>query len=124
MQTTLIKKKNAMPCRDLDRCHDGKGAIHWREVLDSQDPGGGRIQFVHDDVLPPGTSIGIHRHNGEQEYHYIVSGCGVMTLDGNEYEVSDGDITAVFPGGAHGLENRSDRDLRILVICVGSGGQP
>ena len=43
MQTTFLKKKGAMPCQDLDRCHNGNGAIHWLGVLDGNDPGGKRV---------------------------------------------------------------------------------
>jgi ABC-type amino acid transport substrate-binding protein len=32
-----------------------------------------------------------------------------------------GDITAVLPGGSHGLENRSDGDIRVIVISVAGG---
>ena len=41
-----------------------------------------------------------------------------MTLDGERFEVEAGDITAVYPGGTHGLENNSDEDLRILVVSA------
>lgn len=123
MQTTFLRKKLDMPAKDLDRCHDGLGAIHWIGVLDGEVPGGKRLRFIHDDVLPPGTSIGTHRHTNDQEYYYIVSGRGIMTLDGREYEVAAGDVTAVLPGGCHGLENRSDSAIRVIVINV-AGGVP
>lgn len=111
-----------MPCQDFDRCHNGHGAIQWLGVLDGNDPGGKRVNFVHDDVLPPNTSIGVHTHTDDQEYYYIVSGSGVMTLDGKEHDVAAGDITIVFPGGSHGLANRSPEDLRIIVISVSVEG--
>ncbi|NRA37507.1 MAG: cupin domain-containing protein [Planctomycetes bacterium] len=122
MQTTLIKKKNDMPSQEFAHCHEGVGSILWTGVLDHQDPGGEILHFIHDDVLPPGTSIGIHQHTDETEYYYIISGNGVMTLDGVEHAVSAGDITAVYPGGSHGLENRSQTDLRIIVIAVKKPG--
>lgn len=121
MHTTFLRKKSDMPANDLDRCHDGCGAIHWTGVLDGEAPGGKRLRFIHDDILPPGTSIGIHRHTNDQEYYYIVSGRGILTLDGQEYEVVAGDVTAVLPGGSHGLENRSEGDLRVIVISVAGG---
>jgi len=76
------------------------------------------VRFVHDDILPPGSSIGVHRHTGDQEYYYVVSGYGVITLDGKEHEVSAGDVAVVFPGGSHGLANRSTEGLRIIVISI------
>ena len=63
-------------------------------------------------------SIGTHRHYEDAEYYYIVSGKGIMTLDRERIEVAAGDITAVFPGGVHGLENTGDENLRIIVIGV------
>lgn len=122
MQTTFLKKKSAMPTGDLDRCHDGIGAIHWIGVLDGNDPGASIVRFIHDDVVPPQTSIGVHTHRKDREYYYIVSGSGVMTLDGTEHDVAAGDITVVFPGGSHGLANRSASDLRIVVISVDAEG--
>ncbi len=110
-----------MVSKPLDRCHDGVGAIDWIGVLGSDSPGGNRMRFIHDVVLPPGTSIGIHRHTKDQEYYYFISGCGIMTLDGREYEVSAGDIAAVLPGGSHGLANRSNSALRVIVINVEAG---
>jgi uncharacterized cupin superfamily protein len=118
MQTTFLKKKEAMSSGDIERCHDGRGAIGWVGVLDGDDPGGESVNFVHDDVLPPNTSIGVHEHTGDQEYYYILSGCGVMTLDGEEHPVGPGDVAVVFPGGTHGLENRSEEELRIIVFSV------
>ncbi len=119
--TTFLKKKADMPSRRLDRCHDGSGAIHWIGVLDGEAPGGDRLRFIHDDILPPGTSIGVHRHTDDREYYYIVSGRGVMTLDGREYKVAAGDVTAVLPGGSHGLANHSNENLRVIVISVAGG---
>ncbi len=123
MPTSFLKKKTDMPSKHLDRCHDGIGAIHWIGVADGQAPGGERLRFMHDDILPPGTSIGIHHHTIDQEYYYILSGRGVMTLDGQEYEVTAGDLAAVLPGGSHGLANDSDEDLRVLVFSIAAAAQ-
>jgi uncharacterized cupin superfamily protein len=115
---TLRKLRADMPSRPLANCHDGIGEIGWIGVLDGKDLAGKHLRFLHDDVLPPGTSIGVHRHKDDEEYYYILTGSGVMTLDGVRHEVGPGDITGVFPGGEHGLENTGDTDLRVLVISV------
>ena len=107
-----------MKHQPLLHCHGGKGSIDWTEILVGKDSKSGKIRFIHDDILPPGTSVGIHQHDSGEEYYYILSGHGVMTLNDDEFEVQKGDITGVFPGGRHGLENRSDKELRVLVICI------
>ena len=117
-KTTLIKRQAEMVRKPLPNCHDGEGALDWTNVLDGEDVAGRHLNFIHDDILPPGASIGVHRHEHDEEYYYVVSGRGMMTLDGEQLRVEAGDITAVYPGGTHGLENDTDEDLRIIVVSV------
>ena len=114
-QTTLLKKRDDMRREPLPNCHAGEGALDWTNVLDPSDLEGRQLRFLHDDVLAPGVTIGCHAHDDE-EYYYIISGKGTMTLDDERYAVAAGDITAIYPGGSHGLENDGDEDLRVLVI--------
>jgi mannose-6-phosphate isomerase-like protein (cupin superfamily) len=117
-QTTYYKKHKDMPRQPLENCHGGKGALDWIEVLGEEDLKQGGVDYIHDDILPPGVSIGIHRHDEDEEYYYILSGKGMMTLDQERIEVTGGDITAVYPGGMHGLENTGNADLHIIVFSV------
>ena len=115
---TLRKTRQTMVSRPLPHCHDGLGEIAWTGVLGGEELKGRHLRFFHDDVLPPGTSIGVHRHRDDEEYYYILEGQGIMTLDGERLPVGPGDITAVFPGGEHGLENTGTAVLRVLVFSV------
>ena len=119
MSVTTFVKKAAQVRRDtFTRCHDGEGDLACRLVLEKPDTAGRRVKFVHDDILLPGVSIGVHRHEHDEEYYYILSGKGTMTLDGRTFEVGPGDIAAVYPGGAHGLANTGAEDLRLIVFCA------
>lgn len=102
--------------RGLPECHGGKGTLDFRELVCGGRPAGRRLNFLHDNVLAPGVSIGNHRHDADEEYYYILAGHGTMTLDGVQFPVGPGDVTAVYPGGEHGLENTSKEDMRIIVI--------
>lgn len=117
-QTTLYRRHGGMVRKALDQCHGGKGAIDWTCVLGGSELAGRHLRFIHDDVLPPGVSSGAHRHEHDEEYYLILAGTGVMTLDDQALPVQAGDITAVFPGGRHGLENTGSEDLRVLVIGI------
>lgn len=116
--TTLHKRRPQMPHKPISSCHDGVGSIQWVGVLGREDLREKHLDFFHDDILPPGTSIGTHRHENDEEYYYVVSGHGRMTLDDRQVDIGPGDVTAVFPGGRHGLENNGDRDLRVIVVSV------
>ena len=118
MMTTLIRKRAQMPRAPLTNCHEGRGELDWTVVLDGAEVPRGRVRFIHDDVMPPGASIGVHRHTDDEEHYFIVSGAGEMTLDGRRLSVGPGDLTVVYPGGEHGLENTGSEPLRLLVISV------
>lgn len=115
-QTTMLKRRAEMRSGPLERCHDGQGALDWWEVLHEGDAGCAAMWLFHDDVLPPGASIGVHRHERETEYYYILEGRGTMTLDGERFTVESGDLAAVFPGGSHGLVNDGPEPMRIIVV--------
>ena len=76
------------------------------------------IQFVHDDILPPGTTIGEHSHIGNEEIYFIVDGEGTLILDGVQHSVSSGDISLCRSGHSHGLINSGKTDMRLLVVCI------
>ena len=107
-----------MQRQQLHECHGGNGAVSWTDVLNKGDLNGRRVNFIHDDILSSGVSIGLHEHTKEEEYYYIISGKGIMTLDSHDFEVTAGDITVVFPGGRHAIRNIGSDDLRLIVFNV------
>ena len=117
-QTSYLKKAIEMKRVPLPECHGGLGAVDWTEVLSGSPVEGRRLNFLHDDIIKQGVTIGVHRHIKDEEYYYILSGHGIISLDGKEHEVGPGDIAAVFPGGTHGLINNTGEVMRIIVFSV------
>ena len=54
-------------------------------------------------VLRPGSGIGYHAQ-AEDEIYYVLSGRGVMTLDGKEVNVGPGTAVLTRTGSSHGLK--------------------
>jgi uncharacterized cupin superfamily protein len=70
---------------------------------------------VHQIRVPPGKeSFVYHRHHGEEEFLYIVSGRGVVEIDGEDHQVGAGDFVGFPVGVAHHLRNPSGEDLVYL----------
>ncbi|WJH32392.1 cupin domain-containing protein [Paenibacillus sp. CC-CFT747] len=76
------------------------------------------LRFLYYTVIPPGTSIGYHRHKNDEEMYIILEGRGLMTMDGETREVKAGDAVLNRPFGSHGLKNHTEEDLRLLVFEV------
>ncbi len=69
-------------------------------------------------VVAPGGEVYYHKHEGESESYYILSGKGIYNDNGIESEVSAGDITFTPSGGAHGIRNEGTEDLHFIALIV------
>lgn len=97
------------------RCHDGEGEIEASIVFQEGDLKYA-ISFMHDDIIPPGTSIGEHKHADSEEIYFIIEGHGVLILDGREFPVEAGDVSICHSGHSHGIKNNGNSPLRLIVI--------
>ncbi len=66
--------------------------------------------------LVPGASIGMHRHEGNCEMIYILSGCGSVIFDGEKSPVFPGMCHYCPEGHTHSLINDSDADLEFFAV--------
>ncbi len=65
-------------------------------------------------AFKPGSAIGYHEQK-EDEIYYVLSGKGVMTVDGKSFDVGPGDGVLTRPGSSHGLKQAGTEDLVILI---------
>ena len=65
-------------------------------------------------ALKPGSGIGLHVQQ-EDEIYYVLSGKGVMTLDGKVVEVTPGTAVLTRTGSSHSLKQTGNEDLVILI---------
>ena len=65
-------------------------------------------------ALKPGSAIGYHEQH-EDEIYYVISGRGVMKLDGKDVEVGPGTAILTRPGSSHGIRQVGGEDLVILI---------
>lgn len=66
-------------------------------------------------VLHPGAAIGYHPQK-EDEVYYILSGEGVMQMNGKEFPVKPGDAILTRPGSSHGLKQTGKDDLTLMIV--------
>jgi mannose-6-phosphate isomerase-like protein (cupin superfamily) len=65
-------------------------------------------------ALKPGAAIG-HHEQKEDEIYYVLSGRGVMTLDGKTVDVGAGTAILTRTGSTHSLKQTGTEDLVILI---------
>lgn len=57
-----------------------------------------------------------HSHEGLEEVYFFKKGNGIMQLDENKFEVSEGSIVCIPSGAFHKVFNDSEEDL--IFVCV------
>ncbi|MUN64304.1 cupin domain-containing protein [Kocuria sediminis] len=97
-----------------DGWDDARGRLRWRTLFSAgSTPTRGMVTGVAE--LPEGGFLALHRHD-QAETYYVLSGRGVVVLEGVEHEVAPG-WTVFVPGRAeHGARNTGDEPLRVHYV--------
>jgi mannose-6-phosphate isomerase-like protein (cupin superfamily) len=67
--------------------------------------------------LLPGEDIGIEIHQENDQFFRFEAGQGKVVIDGNEYQVKDGDAVVVPAGSEHNIINTSSSEsLKLYTI--------
>lgn len=112
----ILGTPDTIPGEQGSESHGGKGEYFVRTLLDKVPSSA--FKYVRDLTLYPGSSIGEHLHSGDEEIYFIISGTGVMVVDGEECVVGPGSVILTQSGSRHGLCNEGAEDLRIFVACA------
>ncbi len=108
---------NEAEIADFSECHDGGGIVHCRTRFAEYNKLSG-IRYIHDDIISPGVSIGLHAHTDDEEIYIILEGEAEMEDNGIVRIVKPGDICITSSGQSHSLRNTSNNDVRLMVINV------
>lgn len=70
--------------------------------------------------LKPSKSTRGHKHEGQEEVYYFVSGTGEMELDHKRFSVAAGDIILIEDGVFHRVHN-TNSSQNLYFVCVFQG---
>jgi len=116
----MPKVKNFIRTRKQtqDSSHGGKGSVDLYEIWQSSDFKSD-VDFMDRVVIPPGTTVGTHRHGSNEEMYIVLDGEGTMTIENESVAIKKGDMILNPAHGEHGLVNDSNADIELLVIQIG-----
>lgn len=69
--------------------------------------------------LHPFQSTRGHKHEGQEEIYFFISGLGTIEIDKEQYSITPGDIFFIPDGAFHRVHNDFDEDL--YFVCVFDG---
>lgn len=68
--------------------------------------------------LKPGEEVELHKHEGECEYYYIISGKGEYNDNGKIVDILPGAVTFTPSENSHGIKNTGDEMLEFIALII------
>lgn len=101
------------------RCiRGGIGEVEQHKICESVDELYGKGRMFNRMIIQPGGSIGEHKHEGDNEIFYFLSGTGEYNDNGTIVQVSAGDTTICNDGEFHSLVNTGDVPLEFIGLIL------
>lgn len=105
----LINFEN-MPSVSVPHLNGGQGSVAAKMSVQKN----GKMMVS---VLPPGASIGLHRHETSDDINYVLSGMGEAVCDGEKEILRPGVCHFCPLGSEHSICNTGQEDL-VLFTAV------
>lgn len=113
----MFKKAEELIVTETPCFKGGQGVTRVVDILSKEElQGAGRLFAVS--ILPPGSSIGYHKHDSDFEVYYILSGEAEVNLDGEIRRLRPGDMTCCADGSSHGISNPGNEELRYIAAIL------
>ncbi len=113
----MIRRKQDVEIRSAENVRGGKGAFQSGALL-LKDEFCGKGSLFNHAVLMPGASVGNHKHEGDFEVYYILTGEGVYNDNGTVLPIAAGDVAICQDGEVHGLENTGSENLEFIALIL------
>jgi mannose-6-phosphate isomerase-like protein (cupin superfamily) len=96
------------------------GKSMFRILLDEESVGAKQFALLVNE-FDPGLTSKAHKHDKEEHAFYIISGTGIIRIEDESIEVSEGDAVFVPPGKMHEVSSTGDEILKYIVIYAPPG---
>ncbi len=69
-------------------------------------------------LLPAGASVGKKRHEGVEEFYYVINGEGIAHVNQESAPIRKGDAVPIMFTDVHSFENTGQGDLEMMIIGI------
>lgn len=113
----MITRNGEMAAENRANMRGGNGSVkieHWFKP----EAFGAKVRLCSRMTLEPGSSIGNHVHETEDEIYLVLSGAGQILENGAWTPIRAGDAILTGKGGAHSVENNGSEPLVIAAVII------
>lgn len=112
----MIIHRHAMKVESKERMREGEGTTTLVHLVDGATMKHARL--LSEITLPPGASIGEHRHDSETEYYIILEGEGIVKDNGLDTPIQAGDVVVTGDGSSHSIKNTGTSPLKFIALII------
>ena len=113
----MIKRNEEMKREIKVNMRGGDGQVVVTKMLDDAEFKG-KSRLMATLTLEPGSSIGEHIHENEEEIFYVIEG-EAQYLDGGEWKtMKKGDSCICLGGQSHSIANRGSETLVVAAVIL------
>ncbi len=113
----MLKHASDMPVEQRLHMREGDGTVTLTAAFEKGEYAS-PLRLFSRITLPAGASIGYHVHENEEEFFYVLSGCGEMDDNGTVVSLKAGDATVTRSGEGHALRNTGEEPLEVLAVIA------
>ncbi len=113
----MIQRPEAMTVETRERMRGGEGAVTIRHYFAAGQFQAG-VRLCARLTVPAGASIGMHRHEREDEVYLILGGSGIVADGAAETRVTAGDAVLTGRGESHAVRNDGAEPLEIAAFIA------
>lgn len=118
----MLRHKEDCRYQVIEKMKGGDGHFCLRHIGENSEMAGQASLFARGS-LPPGSTVGLHKHKGNMEYCLFLGGEGLVREEQAEYSVKAGDVSICFDGGSHEIINTGALDLEYIVLVLKTDGE-
>ena len=96
------------------------GRSMFRILLDEETVGARQFALLINE-FDPGLTSTAHKHDAEEHAFYVISGAGVIDIEGEKIPLEPGDAVFVPPGKMHQITSTGDAPLKYMVLYAPPG---
>ena len=113
----MIRTQAVMSTEVRPAMRGGTGSVTLRHLF-SKEEISAKSRLCAVLTLPPGASIGNHRHDGEDEVYYVLKGTALLDDGQVRSTLTEGDAVLTGHGESHAIANIGTTDLEILAVIM------
>lgn len=113
----MLREKETCRYQAMEKMKGGIGIFYLNHLAEPEEVDGKATLYARGS-LPPGASVGWHRHKETMEICYFLDGRGIVRESDREYQVKAGDVSICFAGEAHEIINRGNQNLVYIVLVL------